>query len=66
MQARYLEQLLAGPILSAEERVIIRWGNNAKMTTTKSFAKSGLRLKTYRDATAIECLVSVQMVLVHL
>lgn len=56
-QERYLEQLLAGPILSDEEKDVIRWGNNAKISTPKRFSKSGTHGKTYRAATALECLV---------
>ncbi|DBB02650.1 TPA: hypothetical protein ACH3X3_011618 [Trebouxia sp. C0006] len=56
-QERYLEQLMAGPVLSAEEKDVIRWGNNAKITIPKRFSQSGKHAQTYRAATAIECLV---------
>lgn len=58
LQERYLEQLMAGPVLSAEEKDVIRWGNNAKITIPKRFSQSGKHAQTYRAATAIECLVS--------
>jgi len=58
IQERYLEQLMAGPFLSAEEQDVIRWGNNAKITIPKRFSQSGKHAQTYRAATAIECLVS--------
>ena len=58
LQERHLEQLLAGPVLSDEERDVIRWGNNAKISIPKRFGKSGTHAKTYRAATAMECLVS--------
>ena len=58
LQERYLEQLLAGPVLTDEERDVIRWGSNAKITIPKRFSKSGTHAKSYRAATAIECLVS--------
>ena len=58
LQERHLEQLLAGPVLSDEERDVIRWGNNAKISIPRRFGKSGTHAKTYRAATAMECLVS--------
>lgn len=57
-QERHLEQLLAGPVLSDEEKDVIRWGNNAKISIPRRFGKSGSHAKTYRAATAMECLVS--------
>lgn len=56
-QEVYLEQLMAGPFFSAEERDVVRWGNNAKITIPKRFSQSGKHAQTYRAATAIECLV---------
>lgn len=58
MQARYLEQLLAGPVLSEEEKGVVQWGKNAKITIPRRFGSNGPHAKTYRAATAIECLVS--------
>lgn len=60
LQERYLEQLMAGPFLSPEEHDIIRWGGNAKITIPKRFSQSGKHAQTYRAATSIECLVSLQ------
>lgn len=57
LQERYLEQLMAGPFLSAEEQDVVRWGKNAKITIPKRFSQSGKHAQTYRAATAIECLV---------
>lgn len=57
-QEVYLEQLMAGPFFSAEERDVVRWGTNAKITIPKRFSQSGKHAQTYRAATAIECLVS--------
>lgn len=58
LQERYLEQLMAGPFLLAEEQDVVRWGKNAKITIPKRFSQSGKHAQTYRAATAIECLVS--------
>ena len=60
LQERYLEQLMAGPILSPEEHDVIRWGGNAKITIPKRFSQSGKHAQTYRAATSIECLVSTR------
>ncbi|KAA6420585.1 MAG: RNA binding, partial [Trebouxia sp. A1-2] len=64
-QERYLEQLMAGPVLSAEEKDVIRWGNNAKITIPKRFSQSGKHAQTYRAATAIECLIAMVIDLAH-
>ena len=58
LQERYLEQLLATPLLTDHEREIIKWGKNAKITIPKRLSRSGAHTTTYRNATALECLVS--------
>ena len=57
LQERYLEQLLATPLLTDHEREIIKWGKNAKITIPKRLSRSGAHTITYRNATALECLV---------
>lgn len=46
--------LIAGDFLTVVERDILRWGCNAKTATPARF-QSGSR--TYKHATALECLV---------
>ncbi|KAK9821245.1 hypothetical protein WJX74_000535 [Apatococcus lobatus] len=56
-QETLLETLLAGPLLSPSEHDIVRWGRNAQTTTPTRFSKSSVHKNTYRNATALECLV---------
>ncbi len=50
--------LHAGDFLTDEERDVLRWGGNAKVTVPPRFSKSGSHGVTYKRATALECLVS--------
>jgi 23S rRNA maturation mini-RNase III len=56
-QEMYYELLSATPFLTNDERDVLRWGRNAKVSVPKRFTavKNG---EVYRKATAIECLVS--------
>lgn len=49
--------LHAGDFLTDEERDVLRWGGNAKVTVPQRFSKSGAHAVTYKRATALECLV---------
>jgi 23S rRNA maturation mini-RNase III len=57
LQEMYYELLSATPFLTNDERDVLRWGRNAKVSVPKRFTavKNG---EVYRKATAIECLVS--------
>ena len=57
VQETLLETLLVGPLLTPAEHDIVRWGRNAQTTTPTRFSKSSIHKKTYRNATALECLV---------
>ncbi|KAK9820588.1 hypothetical protein WJX72_011989 [[Myrmecia] bisecta] len=52
-----LDVLEAGPFLTDEERDVVRWGRNAKVTVPKRFVGNGRHMQTYKNATAMECLV---------
>lgn len=56
-QAAALETLLSGPLLTDEERDVVRWGRNARVSVPKRFAGAGPHAATYRAATAAEALV---------
>lgn len=56
-QAAALETLLAGPLLTDEERDVVRWGRNARVSVPRRFAGAGPHAATYRAATAAEALV---------
>ena len=56
-QAAALDTLLAGPLLTDEERDVVRWGKNARVSVPKRFAGAGPHAATYRSATAAEALV---------
>lgn len=56
-QAAALETLLAGPLLTEEERDVVRWGRNARVSVPRRFAGAGPHAATYRAATAVEALV---------
>ena len=56
-QEIYFGVLVAGDFLTDEERDVLRWGGNAKVTTPARFSKSGSHGRTYMRATALECLV---------
>lgn len=58
VQEVYYGVLHAGDFLTAEERDVLRWGGNAKVTVPPRFSKSGSHAVTYKRATALECLVS--------
>lgn len=65
-QEVYYGVLHAGDFLTAEERDVLRWGGNAKVTVPPRFSKSGSHAKTYMRATALECLVgALGFTLVH-
>ena len=54
MQEVYYGVLLGGDFLTVVERDVLRWGGNAKTATPARF-QTGSR--TYKHATALECLV---------
>lgn len=56
-QEVYYGVLHAGDFLTDEERDVLRWGGNAKVTVPQRFSKSGAHAVTYKRATALECLV---------
>ena len=45
--------LLSSPLLTADEREVLRWGHNAKVVAPKRLK----HVDTYKRATALECLV---------
>ena len=51
------ELLRAGAYLTDDERDVLRWGRNAKVTVPKRFGSAGPHADKYRAATAVECLV---------
>ena len=61
-QETYYELLLAGQFISEEEREVLRWGRNAKVTVPQRFKASGKHGETYKHATAVECLVRLGFV----
>ena len=60
-QETYYELLLAGQFIDEEERTILKWGRNAKVTIPPRFKASGKHAETYKHATAMECLVRPSM-----
>jgi len=55
----YFEVLVCGPLLSEDEREVLKWGHNAKVGhNAPKRLTHGKQLDTYKKATALECLVS--------
>jgi len=53
------EVLVSGPLLSEDEREVLRWGHNARVgQNTPKRLMQGKQLDIYKKATALECLVS--------
>ena len=57
LQETHYELLLAGSFLTEEERDVLAWGCNAKVTTPPRFKNNGKAKLTYKHATAMEVLV---------
>lgn len=50
---------MSGPLLSDDEREVLRWGHNARVgQNAPKRLTQGKQLDTYKKATALECLVS--------
>ena len=59
LQAVLYEVLVSGPLLSDDEREVLRWGHNARVgQNAPKRLTQGKQLDTYKKATALECLVS--------
>jgi len=59
LQAMLYEVLVSGPLLSEDEREVLRWGHNARVgQNTPKRLMQGKQLDIYKKATALECLVS--------
>ena len=57
-QAVLYEVLVSGPLLSEDEREVLRWGHNARVgQNAPKRLNQGKQLDTYKKATALECLV---------
>ena len=57
-QESHYELLLAGDVITDEEREVLAWGSNAKVNVPPRFKNSGKHKLTYKHATAMEVLVS--------
>ena len=60
-QAEAYTALVNGAFLEADEKDVLRWGRNATGTSPKRLSQGGFNKEVYRAATAVECLVSVQL-----
>ena len=58
LQEAFLEIINSGDFLTDEEQEIVKWGKNAKVTVPPRFHGSGKHKATYKNATALEVLVS--------
>ncbi|KAK9814920.1 hypothetical protein WJX73_002089 [Symbiochloris irregularis] len=56
-QGLHYQTLRATDFLTEQEQSVLRWGRNANVKVPKRFHQSGLHGQTYKEATAIECLV---------
>ena len=56
-QGLLYQTLRASEFLSEQEQDVLRWGRNANVKVPKRFSQSGMHGQTYKEATAIECLV---------
>ena len=56
-QESHYELLLAGDVITEEEREVLAWGSNAKVHVPPRFKNSGKHKLTYKHATAMEVLV---------
>ena len=56
-QESHYELLLAGDVITEEEREVLAWGCNAKVHVPPRFKNSGKHKLTYKHATAMEVLV---------
>ena len=57
LQETHYELLLAGSFPTEEERDVLAWGCNAKVTVPARFKNNGKAKLTYKHATAMEVLV---------
>lgn len=55
------EVLTSGQFLTQEERDVLAWGKNAKVTVPKRFKEVGKNSGIYKCATAVECLVRISL-----
>jgi len=57
-QSAAYKTLDTSDFLTSEERDVLRWGRNATGTSPKRLSQGGMTKQIYREATAVECLVS--------
>lgn len=59
LQSLHSMALFSGSFLTESERNVLQWGKNAKVKYPSRFSGGGQ--KTYRNATALECLVRFKL-----